>query len=307
VTAFGCVLVTFNTEPPLLRRCLEALRLAAAEGDIALEIVIVDNASREPPEAMPAVTSLNLSRNVGFGAAVNAGLRQLDSDRVLVLNPDAAVDPLFFVHISEVLRPDRFVSGLLLKRGRPQTDAFFDWTFSLQRLLRRRKWAERLSLIVEAGVPANVEKVSGAALIGYRETLMSLGPFDVNFFLYGEDADLSRRARAAGVDLFIAPLAIAHHVGASSQEAFGELVERARMDAALRLAAKHRSLFIRYILLLELAVISVLGTLRISGSSSSSRRSRLSRLKQIRVWCRPGIPPPFDPAVVPSGAPDVLT
>ena len=62
--------------------------------------------------------------------------------------------------------------------------------------------------------------VSGACLMARRECLEAVAGFDEGFFLYEEDADLCRRARAAGWHVLFTPLAeVAHQLGHSMARA----------------------------------------------------------------------------------------
>jgi GT2 family glycosyltransferase len=82
----------------LTLRCLRSV--AATDWPVrALEVVLVDNASRDGVAAavgreLPAVTVLESSHNLGFAGGCNLGLRHLvDVDHVALLNNDATVTP----------------------------------------------------------------------------------------------------------------------------------------------------------------------------------------------------------------------
>src|SRR5688500_17847295 len=89
------VIVSFNSAATL-PVCLQALR---DHGPMPPhDIVIVDNASQDGTAAMlardwPSVTLLRQHANLGFAAANNRGIRATSGDRLLLLNPDAAVAP----------------------------------------------------------------------------------------------------------------------------------------------------------------------------------------------------------------------
>ena len=95
------VIVSYNTRSDL-ENCLQSLHDHPPH--VSHEIVVVDNASRDGSvEAVrarwPGVTVITLELNVGFASANNAGIRQTESELVLLLNsdtivPDGAIDRL---------------------------------------------------------------------------------------------------------------------------------------------------------------------------------------------------------------------
>ena len=72
--------------------------------------------------------------------------------------------------------------------------------------------------VTDQSHPTSVDWVSGACMVVRRETLRDIGHLDERFFMYFEDADLCRRARAAGSLIFFLPqVEIVHQTGASSR------------------------------------------------------------------------------------------
>ncbi|QCQ92556.1 glycosyltransferase [Rhodococcus sp. SGAir0479] len=292
------VVVCFNSDVTLLRACLDSVRKSYADSGIRGRIVLVDNGSDErvgDSEVAEGCLIRRVEQNLGFGSAANLGVEMSEADAVLILNPDAAIEPDGFSHMLRLIggHPNAIFSGWLEKGADVQVDAFMDWRFSTSRMIRRRRVAERLRQYAnEDLVP--VDKVCGGALFADRSVLLGLGPFDPRFFLYGEDADLSLRAKKAGLELLAAPPVVVSHVGAASQARYGELVERARADAAIRLGAYYcgrvTSLFQRF----ELAMVTLLGLL-VGGRSSSSATARLARLREIRRWGFAADRPRFEP------------
>jgi N-acetylglucosaminyl-diphospho-decaprenol L-rhamnosyltransferase len=72
--------------------------------------------------------------------------------------------------------------------------------------------------VTDQSHPTSVDWVSGACMVVRRDTLRDVGPLDERFFMYFEDADLCRRARAAGWLVYYLPhVEIVHQTGASSR------------------------------------------------------------------------------------------
>lgn len=79
-----------------------------------------------------------------------------------------------------------------------------------------------------------VDMISGCFLLVERSVWNRLGGFDERFFMYGEDADLALRARAAGFRPIICPQAeFIHEVGQSSATPAHKMLLLYRGKAAL--------------------------------------------------------------------------
>jgi hypothetical protein len=93
MSRIAVVIVTFNSAGHV-GACLGALRAGPPRG--ACEIVVVDNASQDETVAIlardwPEVRVIQTGANLGFAAACNRGIRATSGERLLLLNPDAAV------------------------------------------------------------------------------------------------------------------------------------------------------------------------------------------------------------------------
>ncbi len=256
------VIVSFNTRD-ILRSCLEALYRAIGEHPI--EVVVVDNASRDGSADMvaaefPAVQLVRSGINLGFAAGNNAAFGHARGRYVILLNPDTLVD-------REAL--DRAIAGMdaaadvglaggrLLNRrgedepaGRLFPSLLNDFLalsglaarFPKSRLFGRfdRTWAPPTE-------PADVDWVPGAFTIIRREVLDRIGIFDERFFLYYEEVDLCRRVKAAGWRVCYWPdIVVRHWGGESSKTLTGEEFSESgsqltlwRMRSALLYYRKH--------------------------------------------------------------------
>src|SRR5580692_6886136 len=90
----AAVVIVNYRSPELVERCLRSVQATA--GDMRLETVVVDNASRDGSverlrAACPAVKVLEMGANRGFAAGVNAGFRESRAEFVILLNPDTEV------------------------------------------------------------------------------------------------------------------------------------------------------------------------------------------------------------------------
>jgi GT2 family glycosyltransferase len=89
------IIVSYNTRE-ILRACLN--RLFDMCRDLTLEVIVVDNASRDASAEMvecdfPDVHLVRSQVNLGFAAANNVGFKVATGDTILLLNPDALLEP----------------------------------------------------------------------------------------------------------------------------------------------------------------------------------------------------------------------
>jgi hypothetical protein len=239
VPDLSVIVVNYETGP-LLGRCLAALR--GATGDLALEVIVVDNASRdgslEALGAFPEVQLVRLPANAGFARAVNAGLALAKGRALALLNPDAEVAPAALRTLVDALaaRPRAGVVGprLLNPDGSLQTSTYrFPTLFQaagtilgLRRLvpvawLRARlgrRLGRRFGQLDPHDRPARVDYVTGACLVTRREVVERVGGLDPRFFLYFEEKDFCRRVWQAGWQVWFEPAAeVVHAIGGSSR------------------------------------------------------------------------------------------
>lgn len=287
--------VLFNSDPILLERCLTSVSNEAATAQIQIEVLLFDNGSALPVTPHPGARIIRSEDNLGFARACNRLVSEARGTTTLLLNPDAALAagslaPL--LRAAQVEQPRTTLwGGFLSRSGRIQVDAYWHWWSSVEHLLRRRDVAAALP--VAGSPPVEVSKLCGGALAGFTSDLRDLGPFNESFFLYGEDADLSLRARAAGFRLLLLPEMVVEHQAASSMAEHSGLVEEARADAALRVVALHQPYAYALLARLDMLFFTIAGLRH--GRSSTSARTRLRRLRQVRRWGLHRTVPPFDP------------
>ena len=162
-------------------------------------------------DRFPQVTTVQLPANIGFGRAVNRGVREVDGADVIVLvNNDAVCAPEFIERLLEPFADTQvgMVAGVLLQGSVPglidSAGIELDMTLRSWDML----WNEPLQALSRAGDP--VGPCGGAA--AYRaEAFVELGGFDERFFAYWEDVDLALRFRLAGWSSVRAPDARAIH------------------------------------------------------------------------------------------------
>src|SRR5829696_4292451 len=223
------VLIVNYASWPLTVRCIESLYRT---GYRDFETIVVDNDGVQPPELPSSVRLIRNEENVGFARAHNRGIAASTGDIVTLINPDTVVEENFFDDLEEFFAqtPKVGIVGprILEVDGELQLSARREIS-ALSGLLGRTSLLTRLfpkssivksqfPAVTEGSQPSAVDWVSGACMAIRRETLQGIGPLDERFFMYFEDADLCRRARASGWLVYYLPqVEIVHQTGASSR------------------------------------------------------------------------------------------
>lgn len=206
-------------------------------GGSVTEFVVLDNASTDGSadavaERFPEARVIRSEENLGFARGVNEAARHATGEYLLLLNPDTVVQDDVVAQLLDFAdrRPDGGLWGGLavdddgtpnatsaLGAPSPLTYALFG--AGLSAAFRRNTVLNPEMLQCRVGDPdREVGVVTGCLLLVRRDTWEALGGFDERYFMYGEDVDLSLRARRAGLHPMISPsIVITHFVGASSR------------------------------------------------------------------------------------------
>jgi GT2 family glycosyltransferase len=194
-----------------LARCLGCLSSQTYKD---FETIIVDNSGTKAAAGFatpPLVRVLENPKNLGFGAAVNRGIEDRQSELLCTLNDDAypASDWLeSLVRAAETHAEAGMFACQIRLASRPgQLDSaglgiYADGT-TKQR--GHREPARNYSEVEEVLIP------SACAALYRRSLLDRVGVFDADYFLYCEDTDLGLRARLAGWKCLYVPQAIVDH------------------------------------------------------------------------------------------------
>jgi hypothetical protein len=183
---------------------------------------------------------------------VNAGIRAGSAPFVLLLNPDAVIEPADVLRLARQLEERPAVGAVaprileadgslhFSQRRFPRLISTYAQALFLHRLFTRATWTDELIRDEDAyGRPGSPDWVSGACVLLRRSALEQVGLLDEGFFLYCEDIDLCRRLRDAGLDVVFEPGATAVHEGGASAPGASLLPTLAR--SRILYARKHRS------------------------------------------------------------------
>lgn len=195
----------------LLGDCLESLKGQVFRD---FELIVVDNASTDGSvrflrDNYPEVKVVENPANLGYGAAINAGIGISKGEYIVVLNNDTKADPRWLEKLLSAAGEDKDAGMWASKIMNYHSPGIIDNTGLLMyrdglargrgRLEKDREFAE------EVFFP------SGCAGLYKRQMLDEIGLFDEDFFLYLDDVDIGLRARLAGWKCVYVPDAVVYH------------------------------------------------------------------------------------------------
>jgi GT2 family glycosyltransferase len=237
----SAVVVNWNGRAHL-ETCFGSLLAQTIDG---IEILLVDNGSDDGSVDLvrqrfgDRVRVVAHATNLGYGRALNAGMRAARGRYLLALNNDTEVAPGCLAALVEAA--DRhpstgsFAPKILSFDDRRRIDSVGLLLYP-DGLARGRGRLEE-----DAGQYDREEEVliaSGCAMLVRRALLADIGGFDEDFFAYGEDTDLGLRARLAGWHCRSVPAAVVYHKYSAASSAYSPLkaflVERNRLWVALK-------------------------------------------------------------------------
>jgi GT2 family glycosyltransferase len=217
------VVVNWNGRE-LLRACLATL-LDSGYG--RLSVMVVDNASTDGSRALvteefPGVRLVSNPENLGYAAAVNAGIEIVASeggDYALLLNNDTEIASDAVERLVEVARGEpraAFVGPMIYYHDRP--DVIWSaggivgyWSGDIRHVGIRERDRGQFDGVRE------VDYLTGCALLAAVRPLEDIGLMDTRYFMYNEDTDWCVRARERGYLVLLAPGAkVWHKVSMSS-------------------------------------------------------------------------------------------
>ncbi len=232
----GIVIVNYNVRH-FLDQCLKSIYNSVTE-NLKIEVWVVDNASLDGSvpflrEQYPDVHLIANDTNVGFSAANNQAIKQMQSEFVLLLNPDTVLeeDTLQQCHTFMRNHADAGALGVKMidgagnflpesKRKVPNLWNSFCKLSYLSDIFPNSRWFSGYNLgYLSEDKTHEIEVLCGAFMFIRQATLDKTGLLDESFFMYGEDIDLSYRIIQAGFKIHYFPeTSIIHFKGESTKK-----------------------------------------------------------------------------------------
>lgn len=227
------IIVSFNVRE-YLKKCL--ISVSRAADSVECEIFVVDNNSTDGSADLvknefPEVKLILNKENPGFSTANNQAVKKAIGSYVLFLNPDTIVENNAFSKCIGFMKDhsDAGAIGVKMvngegrylpesKRAFPEPMTAFFKTFGLSALFPESQFFNRYYLTkINIDETAPAEAISGAFMFIRMEALRKAGFFDEDFFMYGEDIDLSYRLSRIGyINYYFPQVRIIHFKGMST-------------------------------------------------------------------------------------------
>lgn len=244
------IVVSFNTRE-LTLAALETLIENA--GDVSMRTIVWDNNSQDGSadaiaEHFPQVELIRSKENIGFAAANNRASELVDTEWLLLLNPDTETHTNAIKNILDFAKanPKAGIVGgrTVFPDGSLNPASCWNqmtlWSLLCNALALRRMFPNT-ALFNPEGIGGwqrdsvrKVDIVVGCFLLISTRLWRELGGFNTKYWMYGEESDLCLRAKRLGYQPMITPDAqIMHLVGASTPKLSSKVVNLMRAKATL--------------------------------------------------------------------------
>lgn len=271
------VIVNYNVKY-FVEQCLLSVRAAVASmdqvyGHKSTEVFVVDNNSVDGSvelieQKFPEVYLIANKDNPGFSKANNQAIRISKGEYVLLLNPDTIVEEDTFLKCIRFLdqHPDGGGLGVYMvdgkgnylpesKRGLPTPEVSFYKIFGISALFKSSPRFGKYHLTyLDKNKIHEIDVLSGAFMLMRKKTLDEVGLLDEDFFMYGEDIDLSYRIQKGGYKNYYFPeTKIVHYKGESTKKGSANYVF-VFYNAMIIFAKKHFATSSWYIAIIQFAI-----------------------------------------------------
>jgi GT2 family glycosyltransferase len=229
------IIVNYNVKY-FLEQCLHSVLNSSR--NIKSEIFVVDNNSVDGSclmirEKFPEVNLIENKKNLGFARANNQAIKKATGKYILILNPDTVVEEDTFEKCIEFMETHDDAGSLGVKmidgkgnylpeskRSLPTPSVAFYKIFGLSALFgKSRRFGQYHLGYLDREKIHEVDVLTGAFILVRRKLLLEIGLLDEDFFMYGEDIDLSYRIKLAGYKNYYFPkTTIIHYKGESTKK-----------------------------------------------------------------------------------------
>jgi O-antigen biosynthesis protein len=229
------IIVSYNVKN-FLENCLVSVHEAIS--GIEAEVIVVDNNSADGSARMvadkfPTVKLISNSNNLGFSIANNQARPFAGGEFILFLNPDTLVEKETFRICIDFMNehPDAGAMGVKMvdgkgrylpesKRSLPTPVVAFYKTVGLTALFpRSKRFGQYYLSHLDNSEIHKIEVLTGAFFFARKKALDTTGWFDEEFFMYGEDIDLSCRLLRNNYSIWYHPgTSITHFKGESTKK-----------------------------------------------------------------------------------------
>lgn len=223
------IIPSYNTKEITLR-CIGLLEATLKENDIPFEIIVIDNASQDgSPAELRKIRSSHIRvalnrTNIGYGKANNQGIDMATYKYILFLNSDVLLhEKVNFAQLLAYMDKHEKIGALTVRvslttgsidpashRGFPTLWRSFCYFSKLERLFGSTPILNKIFggyhlTYLDLNTIHEIDSPTGAFYLTRLSILKELKGFDSDFFMYGEDLDLSFRIKQLGMQVLYYP------------------------------------------------------------------------------------------------------
>lgn len=228
------IIVNYNVKF-YLEQCLNSIQKSVK--DHLVEVIVTDNASSDGSidylkPKFPHVKFIANKENVGFARANNQAIKESSGEYVMLLNPDTIIGESTITDCIKFMdsNPDAGATGVRMlksngmfalesRRGIPTPfTSFCKMTGLCNYFPKSRLFGKYYMQYLDSSQINEIEIISGACMFMRRTALEKSGLLDEDFFMYGEDIDLSYRILKTGAKNYYLPTEIIHYKGESTEK-----------------------------------------------------------------------------------------
>lgn len=229
------VILSYNTRE-ITKKCLTVLLdKLPSNRSFATEIIVVDNGSKDGSCEMIKLQITNYKlrnrslklieneKNLGYPKGNNQGLAAAKGEYILFLNSDVLIQQMDFENLISYLQQHKEIGVLTVKvilsngeidpashRGFPTLWNSFCYFFKLESIFKRIPFLNKLFggyHLVDKNLKIihEIDSPTGAFYLTRRKILDQTTGFDEDYFMYGEDLDLSFKIKQLGFTIVYYP------------------------------------------------------------------------------------------------------
>lgn len=221
MSVLSVVLLNFNG-----RHHLEAFLPSVVQYSEPHEVIVVDNGSTDDSVSFvrtnyPSITLIRFQENHGFCGGYNKALQEITSEYVVLLNTDVEVTENWIEPVLHRLTQDKSIKAAQPKILDHKSKDIFEYAGASGGFIDKLGYPFCRGRIFETlekdtdqyNESTDIFWASGSCLFIHRETYISLGGLDEDFFAHMEEIDLCWRIWGNEGRIIVVPESKVYHVG----------------------------------------------------------------------------------------------
>jgi len=234
---FASIIIVNWNKRDYLEECVRSLLKQTFKD---FEIIVVDNNSTDGSQAMlrekfPSIRLVESRENLGFAKGCALGLKHAKGRNIALFNNDAVADKSWLAALAKEINSGAAIAGgkVIDKKTRKVASTWIkmDPVRAIPYLYTKEK------------PRAEVDYVTGCAVLMSGDAVRELGFLDTGYFMYYDDPDWCARAIRAGKKVAYAPDAIVWHDESSTLGRFSSSRKYHLLRSRIRFALKNFDLW----------------------------------------------------------------